>query len=112
MDSKNDVQLVIGAAGGSKIPSAVALAMILNMWSGYNIKEALDARRLHHQVLPMQIDVENGFSMPILKHLKAVGHNTTYFKGIGSAICAISKLNHPGITANSDWRRLGGVDGY
>jgi gamma-glutamyltranspeptidase/glutathione hydrolase/leukotriene-C4 hydrolase len=44
------VRLVIGAAGGTKITSGVAIGMILNLWSGYNVKEAIDARRLHHQV--------------------------------------------------------------
>lgn len=45
-----DVRLVIGAAGGTKITSGVAIGMILNLWAGFNIKEAIDARRLHHQV--------------------------------------------------------------
>ncbi|XP_063973968.1 scoloptoxin SSD14-like [Diachasmimorpha longicaudata] len=112
INSKKEVQLVIGAAGGSKIPSAVALSMVLNLWTGYNIKEAVDAKRLHHQVLPMRIDVERGFSQPLLKHLMELGHNTSYFSGIGSAICAVSKLNHEGITANSDYRRQGDVAGY
>lgn len=44
------MRLVIGAAGGTKITSGVAIGMLLNLWSGYNIKETVDARRLHHQV--------------------------------------------------------------
>ncbi|XP_011312597.1 gamma-glutamyltranspeptidase 1 [Fopius arisanus] len=112
INSKNEVQMVIGAAGGSKIPSAVALSMILNLWTGYNVKEAVDAQRLHHQVLPMRIDVEKGFSQPLLRHMIEIGHNTSYFRGIGSAVCAISKINAKGISANSDYRRQGGVAGY
>jgi len=41
---------VIGAAGGTKITSGVAIGMLLNLWFDYDIKEAVDARRLHHQV--------------------------------------------------------------
>lgn len=44
------MRLVIGAAGGTKITSGVAIGMLLNLWFGYDIKEAVDARRLHHQV--------------------------------------------------------------
>lgn len=41
---------MIGAAGGTKITSGVAIGMALNLWFNYDIKEAIDARRLHHQV--------------------------------------------------------------
>lgn len=44
------MRLVIGAAGGTKITSGVALGMILNLWYDYNVKEAIDAFRIHHQV--------------------------------------------------------------
>lgn len=50
VDKNGDVRLVIGAAGGTKITTAVALAMILNLWSGYNVNQAIDTVRLHHQV--------------------------------------------------------------
>ena len=50
VDKNGDVRLVIGAAGGTKITTAVALAMILNLWSGYNVNQAIDTVRIHHQV--------------------------------------------------------------
>ena len=50
MDEKNEVRLVIGGAGGTKITTAVAQIMVLNLWFGYDIKEAVDAYRIHHQV--------------------------------------------------------------
>lgn len=50
IDKNENVRLVIGAAGGTKITSAVAIAMMLNLWSGYNVRQAIDTLRIHHQV--------------------------------------------------------------
>ena len=35
---------------------------LLNLWGGRSIKEATDARRLHHQVFPMNLEYEFGVS--------------------------------------------------
>ncbi|XP_018357572.1 PREDICTED: gamma-glutamyltranspeptidase 1-like [Trachymyrmex cornetzi] len=110
VDHKGDVRLVIGAAGGTKITSGVAIGMLLNLWYDYDIKEAIDARRLHHQLLPMNIQNEKDFCPVTLDHLKKIGHNVTTFSGIGSAITGVSKENGF-ITANSDYRRQGTTAG-
>ncbi|EZA60265.1 glutathione hydrolase 1 proenzyme isoform X1 [Ooceraea biroi] len=110
VDQNNDVRLVIGAAGGTKITTGVAIGMILNLWSGYNVKEAIDARRLHHQLMPMNVQNEKGFCPTTLNYLYAIGHNVTTFTGIGSAITAVSRENGL-ITANSDYRRQGRTAG-
>ncbi|XP_077275212.1 glutathione hydrolase 1 proenzyme [Temnothorax americanus] len=110
VDHKNDVRLVIGAAGGSKITSGVAIGMFLNLWFGYDIKEAIDAHRLHHQLLPMNIQNEKNFCQVTLDYLNKIGHKVITFSGIGSAITAVSKENGL-ITANSDYRRQGTTAG-
>ncbi|XP_011636306.1 glutathione hydrolase 1 proenzyme-like [Pogonomyrmex barbatus] len=111
VDHKGDVRLVIGAAGGTKITSGVAIGMLLNLWFGYDIKEAIDARRLHHQLFPMNIQNEKDFCQVTLDYLKKIGHNVTTFSGIGSAITAVSKENGL-IMANSDYRRQGTTAGF
>ena len=60
VDSEGDVRLVIGAAGGTKISSSVAWASLNNLWLDDNIKEAIDARRIHHQLFPMKLEFEKG----------------------------------------------------
>ncbi|XP_012526690.1 glutathione hydrolase 1 proenzyme [Monomorium pharaonis] len=110
VDRKGNVRLVIGAAGGTKITSGVAIGMLLNLWFGYDIKEAVDARRLHHQLLPMNVQNEKHFCQSTLDYLNKIGHNVTTFTGIGSAITAVSKENGV-ITANSDYRRQGTTAG-
>ncbi|OAD58362.1 Gamma-glutamyltranspeptidase 1, partial [Eufriesea mexicana] len=111
IDKNEDVRLVIGAAGGTKITSAVAIAMILNLWSGYNVKQAIDTLRIHHQLLPMQVQNEKGFSADVLSYLSSIGHNITTYTGIGSAITAISQQNGL-IYASSDFRREGRTAGF
>merc|ERR1719300_678707 len=52
------VKLVIGAAGGTKITTATAQAIVNNQFLGNNLKEAIDRRRVHHQLMPMDVSYE------------------------------------------------------
>lgn len=110
-NKQRNVRLVIGAAGGTKITSGIAIGMVLNLWYEKNIKEAVDALRIHHQLLPMVAENEKGFPRKVLNHLREIGHNVTTFFGIGSAITAVARENGK-ITANSDHRRQGTVAGW
>jgi len=56
------VQQVLGASGGTKITTSVAQAAMLNLWFNENIKEAIDAPRLHSQLLPQEVMAEQGFN--------------------------------------------------
>lgn len=46
------VRLVIGAAGGSKIISSLAEIIARVIWFGDDIKQAIDAQRIHNQLVP------------------------------------------------------------
>lgn len=59
----------------------------------------------------MSIHNEKGFPPSLLKFLHSVGHNSTAYEGLGSAITAIVKQNGL-ITANSDYRRYGKTAGF
>jgi gamma-glutamyltranspeptidase/glutathione hydrolase/leukotriene-C4 hydrolase len=88
-DRKGDVRLVLGASGGSKIISAIASVgfsyfniiiknylilliclkvAIRNLWLGQNIKDAIDALRIHDQLIPNFSVLEAGFSTVKLKN--------------------------------------------
>uniref|UniRef100_A0A182PUB7 Gamma-glutamyltransferase n=1 Tax=Anopheles epiroticus TaxID=199890 RepID=A0A182PUB7_9DIPT len=110
-DPNHNVKLVVGAAGGTKITTAVALTIIRALWFGYDIKEAIDAPRFHHQLIPMAVQYEYGNLNLIVKGLKAKGHHTIRYRERGSIICAIAK-NESGIYANADFRKGGDVAGY
>ncbi|XP_024939559.1 glutathione hydrolase 1 proenzyme isoform X2 [Cephus cinctus] len=111
LDENKKAKLIIGAAGGSKITTAIATAMIFNLWLGYDVKESIDARRIHHQLFPMNIQNENEFSRSILEALHEIGHDIKKYSGIGSAITGVA-VKDGIVTANSDFRREGRTAGF
>jgi gamma-glutamyltranspeptidase/glutathione hydrolase/leukotriene-C4 hydrolase len=62
-DENNDVRLILGASGGSKILTAVAQVAIKVLWQNMNLKHAIDDKRIHHQLIPDYIQFEDGFDL-------------------------------------------------
>ena len=63
LDKNEDVRLVLGASGGSKIISAVSQVAIKSLWMNKNIKDAIDEPRVHHQLYPNnEVEIEEGFN--------------------------------------------------
>ena len=60
LDDAGHVISVAGASGGSKIITAVAQTLIRTLYLGQNVKEAVDARRFHHQLFPNELMYEKG----------------------------------------------------
>lgn len=60
-DHNGDVILVVGAAGGSKITTAVAAVIVRHLWFGESLEDALNEKRLHHQLFPMLIQYESDY---------------------------------------------------
>ncbi|CAF1415545.1 unnamed protein product [Rotaria sordida] len=106
------VQQAIGASGGTKITTTVAQVVVLNLWFNKNIKEAIDAPRLHSQLLPQEVMAEHGFDYNIFYQLKQRGHNITYSEYGFSTIQGIEwrdEVNQ--YWANCDIRKDGAPDG-
>lgn len=59
-DTRGNVKLVIGSAGGTKITTAVAMVIMRVLWFDQDIKQAIDAPRIHHQLVPNEIEYEFG----------------------------------------------------
>ncbi|XP_069122923.1 glutathione hydrolase 1 proenzyme-like [Argopecten irradians] len=111
-DSKGVVKLVVGAAGGTKATTAAALVTIKTLMFGMGIKEAIDERRLHHQLFPEQIMSEPGFPEETLAALGNIGHNITEDVS-KSVIQAILQRREGEVTANCDFRKVSGYpDGF
>ncbi|XP_068633191.1 glutathione hydrolase 1 proenzyme-like isoform X2 [Battus philenor] len=110
VDKAGNPKMVIGASGGTKITTAVALTIIRKLWFGQSIKEAVDEARLHHQIFPMQVQYEYGITQDIIQGLRAKGHGIVRYSGRGSIVCALFR-NNTGIYANADFRKGGDVAG-
>ncbi|XP_043484623.1 scoloptoxin SSD14-like isoform X2 [Leptopilina heterotoma] len=110
IDSNNNVKMIIGAAGGTKITTAIAFVIARFLWMGNTLKEAVDAARIHHQLFPMKLIYEYGIEKLIIEGLKKLGHHTMRYKNHASIISAITRENET-IFANADYRKSGDVYG-
>ncbi|CAB3261623.1 unnamed protein product [Arctia plantaginis] len=110
VDQNGNAKLVIGASGGTKITTAVALVIMRKLWFNQTIKEAVDEARFHHQITPMVTEYEFGITEDIVKGLRAKGHGMVRYRGRGSIVCALYR-NRTAIFANADFRKGGDVAG-
>lgn len=113
VDREGRVVAVVGASGGTKITTAVAQVLYRVLYLGQGVKEAVDARRLHHQLFPDQVLYETGSTRWLVEALEELGHITKRFPIGGSIVQALLVDRQSGdITANADFRKGGGVDGF
>ncbi|MEB3256429.1 MAG: gamma-glutamyltransferase [Synechococcaceae cyanobacterium] len=66
--------LATGSPGGSRIITAVA-QVLLQRLAGLNLSGAVNAPRLHYQLQPDRLDLEEGFSADTLRLLAERGHS-------------------------------------
>jgi gamma-glutamyltranspeptidase/glutathione hydrolase/leukotriene-C4 hydrolase len=62
LDKTNNVRLVLGASGGSRIISSVAQVALKNLFIDNDIKRNIDDKRVHHQLYPEHVEIDMGFS--------------------------------------------------
>lgn len=77
-DENNNLQLVVGGSGGSQILTATLNVIINTFDFGLDIFEAVKAPRIHHQLIPNEVQFETGYSTEILKVLKTKGHEVKF----------------------------------
>jgi gamma-glutamyltranspeptidase/glutathione hydrolase/leukotriene-C4 hydrolase len=61
IDKQFNIRQILGASGGTKIPTSVAQVCLLNLLFNQNIKESIDHPRIHHHLSPNQINFEQTF---------------------------------------------------
>lgn len=70
------VYLVAGGSGGSRIFGSVFQA-ILNLDWGLDASQAVEFGRLHDQLYPLCLDVDNVYPQDLVDNLAQRGHNIT-----------------------------------
>lgn len=110
LDKNGDVRLLIGSAGGSRITTSVALTILRHLNYGENINDAVQSKRLHHQLAPMLIHYEQGFNKTILDGLEKIGHKTEEVpieSGFSSLTAIANLINENDVQPVYDNRRGG-----
>lgn len=81
-----------GAAGGSRIISATTQVAWNLMELGMNVHHAIAAPRLHDQLMPDMLQLEEGFDEGVKVSLAQKKHNTSSMAPGGSAVQGIVRL--------------------
>lgn len=66
--------LTVGAAGGPRIITATLLAIVRHLEFGWPLARALGEPRFHHQWVPGELVIEEGFDPVQRQRLEALGH--------------------------------------
>lgn len=74
--SDGSLHLVVGASGGSRIFGSVFQAILNVNWS-MDMGHAIGYGRLHDQLYPSTLNVEEAFPLDLREDLRARGHNIT-----------------------------------
>ena len=101
----NEEVYALGSPGGSRIITTVAQVILNIVDHELNIKSAISVPRMHSQLWPEEIMIEQGFSLDTINILQAKGHKIKKIKAIGSV--QIVKRNSEIFEGGSDPRRGG-----
>jgi len=99
--------LATGAAGGSRIISATAQALWHVLDHGMGVRAALAQRRLHDQLRPVGVLVEEGFDAATVRFLRGRGHEVGWARGVMSAVQAVRRLGDGTFEAGGEPRQRG-----
>ncbi len=112
LDPQGKVELVVGAAGGPTIITAVTQVILNVIEHRMPLADAMRAPRLHHQALPDAIRYETGgIPAAVADSLKAMGHQLATQAGIAN-VNAIARAPGGGWVGVREPRSVGGAVGY
>ncbi len=104
--------LVIGSPGGGRIITTVLQTIIYIIDYNFDLAQAIDAPRFHHQWYPDEIQVEKDFGDESVRtNLKMMGYSLKEIPDFGR-VDAIMFLNDGSMIGHSDRRGYGNAVGY
>uniref|UniRef100_A0A1I8G9W0 Gamma-glutamyltranspeptidase 1 n=1 Tax=Macrostomum lignano TaxID=282301 RepID=A0A1I8G9W0_9PLAT len=104
VDSSGAVQFVSGAAGGSRITTAIAYMLARQLYLNETVKAAVDSYRLHHQLVPNFVTYNPDKCDIIKSELRRKGHAVQPSSSL-SVIEAVQRLPNGKLQANWDFRK-------
>lgn len=110
-DEDGAVVMVAGASGGSKIPTATSQVLLNTLTFSLPLEDAVSRPRLHHQLIPNVLQVENDFSQVYIEGLEERHHVIRKTSSVG-VVQAIYKEKGGLVYAASDKRKGGEPSGY
>jgi hypothetical protein len=99
--------IATGGQGGSRIITSVLQYLVNTLDHGMNLAEATLAPRIHHQWLPDELRVEEGFSPDTVALLEAMGHRVAVRRS-GATVQNVRRVPE-GYRGFADPRRSGGL---
>jgi len=112
IEHDDELYMVLGAPGGSRIITAVAQVISNVIDHGFNVREAVEAPRFHHQWRPDTVYFERRRFLPETHNaLRAKGHETSERGDIGCVQAIVINKNGK-IEGWSDPRRNGKASGF
>ncbi|XP_077989784.1 glutathione hydrolase 1 proenzyme-like [Glandiceps talaboti] len=98
-------RFAIGGINGTRITTGVVQTFINLLSLGLKtLKNAIDEPRLHHQLIPNEVEVEDGISNQIISGLRSRGHTVTKVEPL-SVVVGVFKAKDK-VSASGDSRLL------
>ncbi|XP_048582764.1 glutathione hydrolase 1 proenzyme isoform X2 [Nematostella vectensis] len=112
-DDSGEARIVAGASGGTKITTAISLAVMNYLWFNRTLSQSIVDPRLHHQLMPMYIRVDREWPVPqaILDGLERLGHTVKLVSG-SAVVQAVAKGEDGLLYGKSDPRKYSWAAGF
>lgn len=108
--------MVVGTPGGTTIPTSVYQTIVNVIDFKMSAEDAVDKPKFHHQWLPDEIQVEEGFPAHVKEQLQAMGYTvkTYYVAGYATTIGRVEliKFNNSKLEVAADKRGDDSAAGY
>lgn len=108
--------MLVGTPGGTTIPTSVYQTIVDVVDFKMNANDAVNKPKFHHQWLPDEIQVEEGFPKDVMKELRDMGYTVKvyYVAGYASTIGRVEliKITNGRMEAAADKRGDDAVAGY
>ncbi|XP_036385533.1 glutathione hydrolase 1 proenzyme-like [Megalops cyprinoides] len=113
-DKNNNVKMVVGGSGGTKITTATALVILNTLFFNYDLRKAVIEPRIHNQLSPNTTVVESGFDESVLAGLELKNHVTEVATSGAVVQAVVQAVVRQGgqLFAQSDPRKGGYAAGY